>query len=70
VDHGGGPADKIKLNLALSRARKLSSSRTPLVRRHHGVGAVGYAVVLPDRRVPANDFFTHQRTFRVRFRFA
>jgi len=39
------------------------------VKRRHGVGAVGYAVVQPDQRIPRNDFFEPQRKFRVRFRF-
>jgi len=66
VQHGGGPADKLKLKYALSHVKKLTSSS--LVKRCHGVGAVGYAVVQPDERLPHNDFFLPQRQFRVRFR--
>lgn len=66
IEHGGGPADKVKLNVALTRVKKMTSSS--YVKRRHGVGAVGYAVVQPDQRIPDNDFFEPQRTFRVRFR--
>jgi len=67
IEHGGGPADKVKLNLAMNRVKKMISSSH--VKRRHGVGAVGYAVVQPDQRVPDSDFFEPQRMFRVRFRF-
>ena len=68
IEHGGGPADKMKLNLAMNRVKRLTASSH--VKRRHGVGAVGYAVVQPDQRVPDCDFFEPQRMFRVRFRFA
>ena len=55
------------MNVALTRVRRMSGSSH--VKRHHGVGAVGYAVVQPDQRIPRNDFFQPQRKFRVRFRF-
>ena len=67
IEHGGGPADKVMLNLAMTRVKKMTSSSH--VKRRHGVGALGYAVVQPDQRVPDNDFFEPQRIFRVRFRF-
>jgi len=66
IQRGGGPADKVKLNLAMSQVKKLATSTH--VKRHHAVGAVGYAVVQPDHRVPDNDFFEPNRKFRVRFR--
>ena len=67
VVHGGNLADKLKLSLAMSRLKNLSSQSQ--LTRCHGVGAVGYAVVQPDDRVPQNHFFQPQQKFRVRFRF-
>jgi len=68
VEHGGGPADRVKMNVSMSRVKKMTSSSS-LVKRRHGVGAVGYAVVQPDQRIPDNQFFEPQRKFRIRFRF-
>jgi len=65
--HGGGPADKVKLSLAMTRLRNLTAT-SPQLRRPHSVGAVGYAQVEPDERVPTTDFFRPQRKFRVRLR--
>ena len=66
MEHGGGPADKVKLNLAMTRAKKMTSVWQ--LKRRHGVGAVGYAVVQPHHSVPDNDFFEPGGKFRVRFR--
>jgi len=59
--------DKFKLSVTMTRLKNMTSSSHQL-KRCHGVGAVGYAVVQPDERIPHNDFFLPQRKFRVRFR--
>jgi len=64
--HGGGPADRVKLSLVMTRLKAMLTA--PQLRRPHAVGAVGYALVQPDDRIPTTDFFRPQRKFRVRFR--
>ena len=58
-----------RLSLQLNKAKKSVSGDDFYIKRANCVGAVGYAVVLPDRRVPDNDFFRTDIRFRVRLRY-
>ena len=55
--------------MATNKVKKLVCETTALSRRH-GVGAVGYATIDHDSRLPDSEFFEQGRKFRVRFRLA
>jgi len=63
-----GLGSHTRLSLQLNKAKKSVSSDDSYIKRANCVGAVGYAVVLPDERVPPNDFFRTDIRFRVRLR--
>jgi len=64
-----GLGSPTRLALQLNKAKKSVSSDDSYIKRANCVGAVGYAVVLPDERVPPNDFFRTDIRFRVRLRY-
>jgi len=64
-----GLGSHTRLALQLNKAKKSVSGDDSYIKRANCVGAVGYAVVLPDDRIPANDFFTTDIRFRVRLRY-
>ena len=59
-----------RLALQLNKAKKSVSAEDSYIKRANCVGAVGYAVVLADERIPPNDFFRTDIRFRVRLRYA
>jgi len=63
-----GLGSHTRLALQLNKAKKSVSGDDSYIKRANCVGAVGYAVVLPDERVPPNDFFRTDIRFRVRLR--
>jgi len=64
-----GVGSQTRLVLQLNKAKKSVSSDDSYIKRANCVGAVGYAVVLPDQRIPPNDFFRTNIRFRVRLRY-
>lgn len=66
--NGGGAMDKLGLRMTSKRVKKLVTRQQASLNRCHGVGAVGYAIVEMDQRIPSNEFFEDGRKFRVRFR--
>ena len=64
-----GIGSQTRLALQLNKAKKSVSSDDSYIKRANCVGAVGYAVVLPDDRIPPNDFFRTDIRFRVRLRY-
>ena len=48
--------------------KKAVTSDNECIRHYNAVGAVGYAKVLHDARIPTNDFFVPGKRFRVRLR--
>ena len=66
MEHGGGMTANLKMSMSLSKAKKLALK--PVMSRCHGIGAVGYAVVVGNELLPDNEFFVPDRRFRVRFR--
>ena len=64
-----GLGSQTRLALQLNKAKKSVSSDDSYIKRANCVGAVGYAVVLPDERIPPNDFFRTNIRFRIRLRY-
>jgi len=63
-----GFGSRTRLTMQTNRAKKTVGSATSHVRCCNSVGAVGYAVVLADDRMPENDFFRPDIRFRIRLR--
>jgi len=63
-----GFGSKARLAMQVSKAKKTVASSSSFIRRCNSVGAVGYAVVVRDSRVPDNDFFRPDIRFRIRLR--
>src|SRR6218665_189742 len=68
TSEGGLFSSKPLMSMASKAKKMVANSSRNILRRCHGVGAVGYAVVMADERIPPNDFFIQGRRFRLRFR--
>ncbi|ELU07246.1 hypothetical protein CAPTEDRAFT_169085 [Capitella teleta] len=63
-----GLGSKTRLSYQSNKAKKSVAHTNSAIRRCNAVGAVGYAVVLKETRLPDNEFFTPGRRFRIRLR--
>lgn len=68
----GGIFDGPSMYFTKSSIKSLFEKRTKTqgvrATHHTGVGALGYAIVDNDARLPANDFFVPERVFEIRAR--
>ena len=62
-------ASRTRLIFEENRVRKYVTDCGAFIGELNSVGAIGYAVVVDNPAVPANDFFVPQRRFRIRFRY-
>ena len=64
---GFGSKTRLK-TIESSKVKKAVTNDNEFIRHYNAVGAVGYAKVLQDDLLPANDFFVPGKRFRVRLR--